>query len=234
MRQTAYLATVIAAALGIAVSAAADQIICVHYADYDAGMSTVEDAGNTWTVVTDAESWTGTAFTAPGDADTGGGPDRPWLVYMLPEPVMAGEGTADGKEWQIWVHMRVITDQNSFYFGTSQDGSSWWPDVIDNSVRVNDDAQNNTDVWYWQDQLTGNDGGASPLIEAGENYVRIGPRETTATTDGSPRFDIVCLRNYGDLGHDSGPTDAEVQSFVAAVEAKGKLATTWAEVRRSL
>ena len=132
---------------------------------FDKGASTVSDAGNTWTVVDDADSYTGTAFTAPGDADTAGGPDRPWLVYELPRLVKAGEGTANGKTWQIWVHMRVITDQNSFYFGTSQDGSSWWPDVIDNGVRVNNDDQNNTNVWYWQDQLTGNNGGLSPLIE---------------------------------------------------------------------
>ncbi len=236
MRRTTTLVLAAGLALGAAASATADQLICTHWSNYDRGMSTVKDAGNTWTAVEDAESYTGAAFTAPGDADTGGGPDRPWLVYKLPAPVNVGEGTADGKTWQIWVHMRVISDQNSFYFGTSQDGSSWWPDVIDNSVRVNDDAQVNTDVWYWQDQLTGNDGGAAPLIEVGQNYVRIGPRETTATIDGSPRFDMVCLRNFGDLGHDTGPTDAEVLPWVnmTPVEARGKLATTWAAVRQSL
>jgi hypothetical protein len=234
MRRTLCIAA--AATLYIAASAAADQMICTHWSAFDEGMSTVEDAGNTWTAVDDAESYTGTAFTAPGEADTGGGPDRPWLVYVLPEPVKAGEGTADGKTWQIWLHMRVITDQNSFYFGTSQDGSSWWPDVIDNTVRINNDDMNNTDEWFWADQVTGNDGGLSPLIEVGQNYIRLGPRETTETTDGSPRFDVVCLRNFGDLGLDAAPADADVQPWldVTPVEAQGKLATTWAAVRRSL
>ena len=223
-------------AFALATATYADQMICTHYSAFDKRASTVSDAGNTWTVVDDADSYTGTAFTAPGDADTAGGPDRPWLVYELPRLVKAGEGTANGKTWQIWVPMRVITGQNSFYFGTSQDGSSWWPDVIDNGVRVNNDDQNNTNVWYWQDQLTGNDGGLSPLIEVGQNWVRIGPRETAATTAGSPRFDVVCLRNFGNLGLGAGPSDADIRPWLRGlpVEPQSKLATTWADVRQSL
>ncbi len=234
MRRTTYLA--VSLTVAFATSALADQMICTHWSAMDKGLSTISDAGNTWTAVDDPESYSGAAYTAPGDADTGGGPDRPWLVYKLPEPVNAGEGTGDGKTWQIWVHMRVITDMNSFYFGTSQDGSNWWPDVIDNGVRVNNDDQNNTDEWYWQDQLTGNDGGLAPLIEVGDNYVRLGPRETTATIDGSPRWDMVCLRNFGDLGLDAQPEDADVLPWVnlTPVEARGKLATTWAAVRNAL
>ncbi|MBT3270226.1 hypothetical protein HN371_23975 [Candidatus Poribacteria bacterium] len=49
----------------------------------------------------------------------------------------------------------------------------------------------------------------------------------------APRFDIVCLRNYGELGPGNGPADDEALALItsAAVEPQNKLATTWSDLK---
>ena len=128
--------------------------------------------------------------------------------------------------------MRIITDQNSFYWQTGPDGETWLPEDVTNANRVNDDAMNFSDSWYWQDQETGNAGAFIPVMSTGTNWLRIGPRETMAEADESPRFDVVCLKNFGPFGADGAPDEADVLAFIATpVEPKGKLAATWADVK---
>jgi hypothetical protein len=228
------LGGVMCSALLVVPAAFADQLVCVHASAYDRAMSDLAKvAGNKWEVIADAQAYTGIAYTAPGANDTAGGPNRPWLVYKLPEPVKAGEGTKNGKKWQIWVHMRVITDANSFYWQTSQDAKTWLPATIDNTCRVNDDAVNNSNKWWWQDQLTGNAGAKDPVIEVGENWVRIGSREAKPDAKDSPRFDVVCFKNFGALGAAGAPDEAQVKRFVqmTPVEPRGKAALTWGGVK---
>lgn len=214
--------------------ASADQMICIAATDFIVASSDLGDiGGNIWQEIADTDGLRGVSMVAPGPGSTDGAVARPWLVYELPVDVQAGESTSDGKTWQIWHHLRIVTDSNSFYWQLSSDGAAWLPDPITNANRVNDDSQNDTDQWYWLDQLTGNAGAVDPILEVGTNYLRVGPRETKPEAELSPHFDIVCLRNYGDLGADGAPDDALVLATLAgtAVEAKGKLATTWSGLK---
>jgi hypothetical protein len=229
-------AVALAAALALGTAASADQLICVAADDFIADMSDlVPIEGNQWQEIADADGLRPVSMVAPGPGATDGAVDRPWLVYMLPVDVLPGESTADGKTWQIWHHLRVVTDSNSFYWQLSADGATWLPDPITNANRVNDDSQNDLDQWWWLDQLTGNDGAVDPVLSVGANYLRVGSRETKPEAELSPRFDIVCLRNYGELGAGNGPADDEVLAFLAAqssaVEPRHKLATTWSELK---
>ncbi len=212
--------------------AAADLLMAVPAADYLAS-STLSTDNNTWQEYSDGEGLWDPAMTAPGAIDIGGGPDRAWLVYRMRVEVPAEEATDAGKTWQIWVHMRVPGNENSFHFQTSSDGETWLPEEVTNACRVDNSAMKDTDVWYWQDQLTGNAGAVDPVVAAGTNYLRIGSREANAEAATSPRFDMVALRNYGDLGQDNAPSGAEVLDFIeaTAVEPRGKLALMWAGVK---
>jgi hypothetical protein len=122
--------------------------------------------------------------------------------------------------------MRVPSTHNSFYWQVSGDRPfAWKPEIITNAVRWNDDAQNETDVWYWQDNLTGNEGAVNADIVVGVNYLRIGVRESDPEV--FPRIDVVCFRNDGGT-----PTVNEALGSGTSVEAAGKLATTWASIKK--
>ena len=220
--------------LVIAQMAFADQMICFKATAFDRSRSDLVDVnGNKWQEINDAQGLFPVGMTAPGRNGTDGGDNRPWLVFKLPVAVKAGEATSDGKTWNIWLHMRVSTDANSFYWQSSANAELWGPTPIDNTLRVNDDAMNNTDVWAWTDNVTGNDGGKPVPLVVGTNYIRIASRESKADAPGSPRFDAVCLRNYGGIGIANAPKDNEVAAMINStpVEPRGKLSTTWGELR---
>ena len=212
----------------------ADQVIyadLVHYIPMDSQFG-VEVKGNTWIKVGDADAFGGTAFGGPGDGDysaDGGDPflvAEPYLVIKFPIDVEDGESTADGEEWVPWARMRLPSEQNSFYWQTSTDKVNWKPEIITNSIRWNDDAMNGTDEWYWQDHITGNDGGILAEMEVGVNYVRIGVRESHEET--FPLIDVICFRNDGEA-----PTDDEALGSGAAVKPVNKLSTSWGKVKRT-
>lgn len=216
--------------------AAADQIICVSASAFDKSLSQLTAVkGNQWKQVADAASLTGTAMTGPGDNNFAAElADGPFLIYKLPVNVAAAEATAGGKKWQVWFHMRVPTDRNSFYWQFGTDLKTWKPSPTTNANRVNDDAMINTNKWYWQDQLTGNDGAATPELAAGTNYLRVAVRESDNEPN-APLFDCVCVRNFGTLGQANAPKDADVKALLATtpVEPLGKLTTTWANLRET-
>jgi hypothetical protein len=128
--------------------------------------------------------------------------------------------------------MRVPTDRNSFYWQLSADAKKWLPDPITNANRVNDDGMNGSNKWYWQDQLTGNDGAVDPILVVGTNWLRVAVRESDALPN-APLFDIVILRNYGKLGAAGAPSDAEAKALAAAtpVEPRSKAATAWGAIK---
>ncbi|MBM3214649.1 hypothetical protein FJZ36_07020 [Candidatus Poribacteria bacterium] len=219
----------------VTASAVADQMIGVHATWFDKGASqfNVDVKGNKWVEVKDATSLLGTALSGPGDNDFGAQlEDGPFLIYKLPVNVKAGESTADGKKWQVWFHMRVPTDRNSFYWQFGTDGKAWKPSPMSNANRVNDDGMNGTNKWYWQNQLTGNDGAVDPILTVGVNYLRVGVREADALPN-APLFDAVIVRNYGKLDPADSPKDAEVKALLNAspVEPTGKAATVWGALR---
>jgi hypothetical protein len=215
----------------------ADQIIYIDVAHYIRGDSEfgVEVTGNTWIIVADPDAFGGTAFGGPGDSNytaDGGDPflvAEPYLVIQFPAKVNPGESTADGKTWIPWARMRVPATQNSFYWQVSSDKTNWKPEIITNANRWNDDAQNESNVWYWQDNLTGNDGAVNADIAVGINYLRVGVRESDPET--YPLIDIACFRNDGKKASDDDP---ELEKAVAAgtsVEPGGKLATSWGKIK---
>jgi hypothetical protein len=123
--------------------------------------------------------------------------------------------------------MRIPDTFNSFYWQVSPDSSSGWkPDIITNAVRWNDDAMNGTDVWYWQDHITGNDGGITADMVVGTNYVRIGVRESDP--DLFPTIDAICFRNDGGT-----PNDNEALGSGTAVAPAGKLSTSWGHIKKT-
>ncbi|MFC1718921.1 hypothetical protein ACFL6S_35040 [Candidatus Poribacteria bacterium] len=210
----------------------ADQVIyadVVNYIPFDSQFG-VEVKGNTWVLVADPDAFGGSAFGAPGDNDySGDGGDpftvaEPYLIIKFPMDVKSGESTADGKTWVPWARMRIPADQNSFYWQVSSDNATWKPEIITNSIRWNDDGMNGLDVWYWQDHITGNDGGVTADMEVGVNYVRIGARESDPVT--FPTIDVICFRNDG-----SAPTDDEALGSGAAVEPAQKLSTSWGQIK---
>lgn len=212
----------------------ADQVIYADVASFLPGDSQfgAEVKGNTWVLVADPDAFGGGAYGAPGDNDyaaDGGDPftvAEPFLVIRFPIDVKAGESTADGKTWVPWARMRLPADQNSFYWQTSSDKSAWKPELITNSIRWNDDGRNGTDEWYWQDHITGNDGGITAEMEVGVNYVRIGARESDPVT--FPTIDIICFRNDG-----NAPNDDEALGSGAAVEPAEKLSTSWGQIKKA-
>ena len=191
----------------------------------------IEVKGNKWVSVTDPEAIGGKAFGGPGDTNytaDGGDPfliAEPVLVIAFPADVRAGESTADGKVWVPWARMRLPSTFNSFYWQVSSERPyKWKPEIITNAIRWNDDAQNDTNVWYWQDNVTGNDGGAFPDVAVGRNYLRIGVRESDPEL--FPLIDVVCFRNDGGV-----PTLDEALNSGTSVEPAGKLAATWGQMR---
>lgn len=222
--------------LGLLLTASyADQTIGVAASAYDRALSqfNVEIKGNKWGQVVDADSLMGTAYTCPGDNNFAAElADGPALIYKLPVDVKAGESTKDGKKWQIWFHMRVPTDRNSFYWQLSTNAKAWVPDPITNANRVNDDGMNGSNKWYWQDQLTGNDGAVEPVLTTGTNWLRVAVREADVSPN-APLFDIVILRNYGALGAAGAPKDADAKALASAtpVEPRGKAATAWGAIK---
>lgn len=225
-----------AIALGcVAFAARADQIIAVAASAFDRSLSefNVEIKGNKWIEVADPTSLTGVAYTCPGDNNFAAELDfGPALIYKLPVAVKPGESTNDGKKWQIWFHMRVPTDRNSFYWQLSSDAKNWVPTPITNANRVNDDAMNFSNKWYWQDQETGNAGAATPTLVVGTNWLRVAVREADVLPN-APLFDVVVLRNYGQLGPAGAPNDAEVKALLAVtpIEPRGKAAITWGTLK---
>lgn len=202
-----------------ALCAYADQVIYIDVADFipDDSQFGVDVKGNEWIEVADPDALDGQAFGGPGDSNytaDGGNPflvAEPYLIIIFPEDVKQGESTANGKTWVPWARMRVPSDQNSFYWQVSGDRPfDWKPDIITNAVRWNNDAVNGTNEWYWQDNLTGNDGGINADIEVGVNYVRIGVRESDPVT--FPLIDVICFRNDGEQ-----PSDEEAEQYVKAV-----------------
>ena len=139
----------------------------------------------------------------------------------------AGESTADGKEWVPWARMLLPSEHNSFYWQISSGKPyKWKPEIITNAVRWNDDAQNGSNKWYWQDNITGNDGGAFPDIATGKNYVRVGVRESDPKT--FPHLDVICFRNDGGI-----PTANEALASGTSVEPANKISTTWGQIKNS-
>jgi len=213
----------------------ADQVIYTDVAHFipDKSQFGVEIKGNTWVEVSDPDAFGGTAFGGPGDSNyTGDGGDpflvaEPYLVVRLSQDVLAGESTADGKVWVPWARMRLPSEQNSFYWQVSSDPTSGWkPEIITNSVRWNNDDMNGTDVWYWQDHITGNDGGITADMAAGVNYVRIGVRESDPET--FPTIDVVCFRNDG-----ATPNDDEALGSGTAVAPENKLPISWGQIKKT-
>jgi hypothetical protein len=218
-------------------SAIADQVIYVAVNEFIPADSQfgVDVDGNTWIKTDDADVLV-RAFGDPGDNDRDAAkpPGAPFLVLRLPEPVEGGESTADGREWVPWARMRVKTDKNSFFWQVSTDKVNWKPADNDSPNRWNDDSRNagqpNGDgKWYWQDNVTGNDGGIPADMAVGVNYVRIGTRESGP--DDFPEIDVVCFRNDGGTPNDSEALTA-LASRGVAVEPAGKLATTWGTLKR--
>ena len=208
------------------------KVIYLDVADFIPGESQfgVEVDGNKWIEVADRDALGGTAFGGPGDndRDNANPPGVPFLVIRFPERVRAGESTAAGKTWIPWARMRVPTDRNSFFWQVSRDKKNWKPKDNTNTNRWNDDARNGSDQWYWQDNLTGNDGAINADLAVGDNYLQIGVRESDPVN--FPRIDVVCFRNDG-----KKPSDveaAEALSILRPVEPAGKLAATWGELKQ--
>lgn len=230
MYQTTLLCCIIALLLtGISAIAIADQIIYIdvaHFIPADSQFG-VDVDGNKWIKVEDKDALGGSAFGGPGDTDQANAkpPGAPFLVIKFPQDVKAGEGTANGKTWIPWARMRIPTDRNSFFWQTSTDKVIWKPKDNTNVNRWNDDAQNSTNKWYWQDNLTGNDGAINADIAVGVNYLRVGVRESDVVPN-HPLIDVACFRNDG-----KKPTDAEALSSGTPVEPAGKLATSWGKIK---
>ncbi|MBC8235793.1 hypothetical protein H8E77_40105 [bacterium] len=212
--------------------AIADQVIYIdvaHYIPEDSQFG-VEVKGNKWISVADPDAIGGKAFGGPGDSNytaDGGDPflvAEPYLIIKFPVDVRAGESTADGKTWIPWARMRLPADQNSFYWQVSTDKTNWKPEIITNANRWNDDAQNGTNVWYWQDNVTGNDGGIPADMAVGVNYLRVGVRESNPDTH--PLIDVACFRNDG-----GKPTYEDAIASGVPVEPAGKLAASWCAIK---
>ena len=139
--------------LGISVSQAA-QVIYIdvaHYIPADSQFG-VEVKGNKWISFPDSNAIGGKAFGGPGDNNYTADGGDPYLVIAFPKDVKAGESTADGKVWVPWARMLLPSEQNSFYWQISSGKPyKWKPEIITNAVRWNDDAQNGSNKWYWQD-----------------------------------------------------------------------------------
>ncbi len=226
--------------LTMGLSTYADQVIYIDVADFIPGDSQfgVAVKGNEWVEIDDPDALDGQAFGGPGDNNysaDGGNPFRvaePYLIIEFPEDVKPGESTADGKVWVPWARMRVPADFNSFYWQVSADKVSWEPAIITNAVRWNDDGRNGSNEWYWQDNITGNDGGINADIETGVNYVRIGVRESDPVL--FPLIDVVCFRNDGEQ-----PSDDEAEQRLKTVRPRepeqqsGSGLGTWGTIKHS-
>ena len=217
--------------LMVGLYAYADQYLYIdvmHYLPGDSAFG-VEVEGNTWTKIDDPDAFNGDALASPGDNDYNGAstPGLPFLVYKFTAHINAGESTADGKIWIPWARMRVPASNNSFFWQVSTDKVSWMPAANDTPNRWNDDAVNDSDVWYWQDNTTGNDGGVFPDIAVGLNFLRLGTRETDPVT--FPTIDVICFRNDGQT-----PSVDEAANFLAtAVEPDEKLSTSWGQLKNT-
>ena len=215
--------------LMVGLFAYADQFIYINPMNYIPADSQfgVEVEGNTWTKFDDPDAVNGESLGSPGDNDYNGAstPGVPFLVYRFTAYVKAGESTADGKTWVPWAHMRVPSDQNSFFWQVSTDKVSWMPTPNDAPNRWNNDDVNGSDEWYWQDNTTGNDGGVFPDIAVGMNFLRLGTRESDPVTN--PTIDLICFRNDGGT-----PSVDEGMDFLAtAVEPGEKLSTSWGQLK---
>ena len=211
----------------------ADQVIYADVSHYIPAESQfgVEIKGNTWVMVSDPDAFGGKAFGGPGDNNygaDGGDPflaAEPYLILRFPTDVKAGESTADGKTWIPWARIRVPNEQNSFYWQVSNGKPyEWKPEIITNANRWNDDGRNFSDEWYWQDNLTGNAGAVNAEMGVGENYVRIGVRESNPET--FPTIDVICFRNDGGT-----PNDDEALGSEAPVEPTEKLSASWGQIK---
>ena len=205
----------------------ADQVIYIDLANFIPKESQfgVEVHGNEWVEVADPSALDGTAFGGPGDNERNGANPigAPFLVIKFPVKVENREAKAVGKEWIPWARLRIPAEPNSFWWQVSADKVNWEPWDNTNANRWNDDNMNGSDVWYWQDNVTGNDGGIDAEISPGANYIRIGIRESDPVT--FPLIDVVCLRNDGEP-----PLDEEARDYLETVGPRRpvqKLALAW-------
>ena len=143
---------------------------------------------------------------------------------------------------------------NSIFFRTSADAKGWTPkDRGTNDLLWNDPggAKNDllfpeaingvdsifTDVgedlpWFWQnhkatiDVPRGPDSAIDPVLEVGDNYVELVPRESDPVD--YPRIEVICFRNDGQQ-----PSDTEALAFYdsLAVHPEGKLAVQWGKLK---
>ncbi len=225
----------------------ADQVIYIEMSQFDPAMSEfgVDVLGNMWVETIEDGAINGTAFGAPGDNDHGAGGGKPALVFTT--TVKAGEGTSDGKTWVAWARflmpeaLNTADGFNSFFMRSSTDATNWTPETGgDTSLRWNDvgamfpDSINGVDIlitdvgerlpWFWQSIQANGQSTIDPVLEAGLNYIEIGPRESDAVL--YPRIDVICLRNDGGL-----PSDAEAPLFLTAVQPEDKLSTSWGHIK---
>jgi len=227
----------------------ADQVIYIEISQFDPGMSEfgVDVLGNTWVETIEDGAINGTAFGAPGDNDHGAGGGRPALVFKVPVDVKAGEGTSDGKTWAAWARFYMpealitVDGFNSFFMRSSTDAENWTPATGgDTALRWNDVGAmfpasiNGVDIlltdvgerlpWFWQKHTANGQSTIDPVMEAGVNYIEVGPRESDAVK--YPRIDVICLRNDDGL-----PSDAEAPLFLTAVQPADKLSTSWGHIK---
>ena len=80
--------------------------------------------------------------------------------------------------------------------------------------------------WWWQTHRASDQSSIDPVIEAGVNYIEIGPRESDPVD--YPRIDVVCLRNDG-----GQPSDSEAPLFLTAVQPTDKLSTSWGHIKKT-
>ncbi|MGH7377925.1 MAG: hypothetical protein ACREKK_10950, partial [Candidatus Methylomirabilales bacterium] len=72
-------------------------------------------------------------------------------------------------------------------------------------------------MWFWNDQLTNNAGAANPTLAVGANYLRIAPREADPLPS-APLFDVISLRNSGNLGpNQETPDEVVIQQLSCPV-----------------
>jgi hypothetical protein len=192
--------------------------------------------GHVWRIVEAKDAIGDKAVDCPGDNDFNTFAE---LTYEL--EVKAGEKGP----WAVWARLNRLPDPNSWFYRTSPDGKKWepanfdigaagWnnppgfgqnPEVLQFAKGTLVDAKG---PWYWY-KGTGN-----PNLKDGKNFLNISPRESGLPPN-NHAIDMVCIRNDG-----NDPTDEEAAPFASdgkflkeelAVNARGKLTTTWGRIR---
>ena len=248
--------------LMIAASALADQVIYVKVSDFVPAKSKFETdvGGNQWVETNEPGALFGTAYGGPGgNIPANGGPH---LTIKLPVDVKPGEATSNGKDWVAWARLYEPESlntgnlANSMFLHVGPNGSDWtpdqrgsadllWNDVAGaNNALLFPDAIDGIDAvftdegdalpWFWENhRATANgprapDSKIDPPLEVGENWCELSIRESGI--DNYPRIEVISFRNDG-----AQPSDTEAVEFfdrILAVRPGGKLATSWAALRR--